>query len=104
MRSVRLTAVRTDLFVCLSADASGVCDAETEFQCVFDSDCIPRRSVCNHIDNCGDNSDEHGCQYPPGRPNVVYRVFCNNNNSVTYRISTVSFDMDIPMGAEGVGV
>ena len=35
------------------------CDSY-EFTC-DNGDCVYETSVCNQYDDCGDNSDEHGC-------------------------------------------
>ena len=42
-----------------------VCDTH-QFACDNER-CIAMEYVCNYFDNCGDNSDERGCAYPPGK-------------------------------------
>ena len=41
--------------------------AADQFACDNDVYCVNKTNVCDYFNNCGDNSDERGCTYPPGK-------------------------------------
>ena len=45
------------------------CDRNHEFQCVNIQRCIKKSWKCDGIDDCGDNSDEYGCE-------VIHGMLC----------------------------
>ncbi|XP_065835282.1 low-density lipoprotein receptor-related protein 4-like [Oscarella lobularis] len=58
------------------------------FQCRNDAKCIPRRSVCDQVYDCGDNSDERGCpttQLPTTPPCRLGSDFlCDDGRCIDY--------------------
>ena len=59
------------LYVDLSCDWVTVgCSPDTEFLCVQRQYCISSSLRCDHIDNCGDRSDEMDCSNVPGYPGL----------------------------------
>ena len=47
------------------------CDSNHEFQCVNIQRCIKKSWKCDGINDCGDNSDEFGCE-------VIHGMFSRN--------------------------
>lgn len=41
--------------------ATMTCDPSNQFRCVASGSCIPQAFICDHEDDCGDNSDEEHC-------------------------------------------
>lgn len=46
------------------------CHAD-QFKCLNDGSCVPLSSVCNHVKECPDGSDERGCSDHQPRPTTT---------------------------------